>query len=145
MVNKVDWYSQNVDAVDNTGTKHYDDAVRLLATSDREIYDGDETIIREQQEIIRLLREQNEALQREVVVLSSEAQRSGARKVRDYGEGPWIWQRGYDFRVSQRYTKHGRICRCLYIQFTELQFSMTFIPLIWDKQTPIFIYLNCKG
>jgi hypothetical protein len=35
------WYSQNADAVDNTGTKHYDDAVRLLATSDREIYDGD--------------------------------------------------------------------------------------------------------
>jgi hypothetical protein len=86
-----------------------------------------ETIIREQQEIIRLLREQNEALQREVVVLSSEAQRSGARKVRDYGEGPWIWQRGYDFRVYNGIQNMRTDFRCLYIHFTELQFSMTFI------------------
>jgi hypothetical protein len=45
---------------------------------DHWIYDGDNYIIREQQEIIRLLREQNEALQREVVLLE-QAQRSGEK------------------------------------------------------------------
>jgi hypothetical protein len=52
-------------------------------------------------EIIRLLREQNEAPQREVVGLER-ASAVELEKVRDYGEGPVdLATCGYDFTVSQ--------------------------------------------
>jgi hypothetical protein len=104
-VNKVDAlvFAKCCDAVDNTGTKHYDDAVRLLAPSDREIYDGDrDYIIREQQEIIRLLREQNEALQREVVGLRARLSAVELEKFETMEKARVdLATCGYDFTVSQ--------------------------------------------
>jgi hypothetical protein len=71
--------------------------------SDREIYDGDrDYIIREQEEIIRLLREQNEALQREVVVLRARLSAVELEKFETMEKARVdLATCGYDFTVSQ--------------------------------------------